>query len=141
MHRLACSQPQHRNEDWKLSGALAVLPTLPSHGPQPAPGSDSSFPAADLHLARVATAIALEGSQGLHKAPFSDPLALVLSLLSHRLTHTREKLDGDSRPSAPDSHPQPKWQRPPNQGEAVVHFGHKGALWTRAPSPPALTQP
>ena len=96
-------------------------------------------PASDLHLARVATAIAIERTPGLHKAPFSDPLALVLSLLSHRLIHTREKLDCDSRPSVPDSHPQPKWQCPQNQGEAAVHFGHKGALWIRAPSPPALT--
>lgn len=95
--------------------------------------------ASDLHLARVATAIAIERTPGLHKAPFSDPLALVLSLLSHRLIHTREKLDCDSRPSVPDSHPQPKWQCPQNQGEAAVHFGHKGALWIRAPSPPALT--
>ena len=96
-------------------------------------------PASDLHLARVATAIAIERTPGLHKAAFSDPLALVLSLLSHRLIHTRKKLDCDSRPSAPDSHPQPKWQCPQNQGEAAVHFGHKGALWIRAPSPPALT--
>lgn len=41
-------------------------------------------------------------------------------------------------PHAPDSHPQPKWQPPLSQGEATVNFDYKGALWTRAPAPPAL---